>query len=552
MSKTMEIVIKAIDQASNTLKGIQNTSTSTTKTMKMNYAKLGIGIAAAGTAMHAFAKSQAPLTEQTKQLAASTNMTTKEMRNLAIATSDVTFPLNEVLDIFETGRQQGIRSGEQLQEYAQFWDLVGDATQENATHLASAGVALNAIGIEATNQQEALSAFGFITQETTSNVGEFLQFIERTGPELRQMGMDIDDSAAILGLLEKEFGMTGRTARQEFRSAVNQSNGDMNVLMQTLGISQQQFNNYRNEVEASSDVIQRNADIHAESYTLFDKFRHRVSELTYQYGDQISVLGDLGSVMMGAGTMITTLTGLHGGLATAKTIGAAAATKFGIAMNFALGPVGLVILAITAAIAIGIALYKNWDKVVAGLRKMWEGFANFFKSLFQAMWKPVQWYIDTVRNNFQMTVDFLRGLFEGLRDAFVAIFKGLGNIIKAPINFAISGINKMISAANRINIQIPNWVPAIGGRSFGINLPKIPQLAEGGYVKNRPGGILANIGEGDEPEIVSPESKMREIVRKESGSKGVMNLYLQINGKTLAQIFGVEIRDEVIARLGGA
>src|SRR5690606_19330927 len=132
-------------------------------------------------------------------------------------------PIEEAYASMEAGRQQGIKSGEQLQEFATFWDMVGDATGESGPELAKASVALRAVGIEAGNDAEALSALGFITEEATSTTGDFLKFLERTGPELRELGADVDDAAAILGILESEFGMSGRTARTEFRQAVNES-----------------------------------------------------------------------------------------------------------------------------------------------------------------------------------------------------------------------------------------------------------------------------------------------------------------------------------------
>lgn len=69
-------------------------------------------------------------------------------------------------------------------------------------------------------------------------------------------------------------------------------------------------------------------------------------------------------------------------------------------------------------------------------------------------------------------------------------------------NFAIGGLNK-------INIKIPDWVPKLGGKSFGINIPNIPMLAEGGIV-TKP--TLAMVGEGNESEAVLPLSKLRAFI----------------------------------------
>ena len=65
--------------------------------------------------------------------------------------------------------------------------------------------------------------------------------------------------------------------------------------------------------------------------------------------------------------------------AAATGIASAAATAFGVALTFALGPVGLIILAIAALIGIGILLWKNWDKVKEKAGQIWESVSGFVK-----------------------------------------------------------------------------------------------------------------------------------------------------------------------------
>ena len=68
-----------------------------------------------------------------------------------------------------------------------------------------------------------------------------------------------------------------------------------------------------------------------------------------------------------------------------------------------------------------------------------------------------------------------------------------------------SGINFVIDGINHLSFDIPDWVPEIGGSTFGfdlgrVSLPRIPELALGGIVK-RP--TIAQIGEAG-PEAVIP------------------------------------------------
>ena len=79
------------------------------------------------------------------------------------------------------------------------------------------------------------------------------------------------------------------------------------------------------------------------------------------------------------------------------------------------------------------------------------------------------------------------------------------NLAKAPINGVISAINWVLSKINSISVTIPDWVPGVGGKTLGFNIPTIPQLAEGGVATSP---TLAEIGEGGEPEAVMPLSKL--------------------------------------------
>lgn len=105
---------------------------------------------------------------------------------------------------------------------------------------------------------------------------------------------------------------------------------------------------------------------------------------------------------------------------------------------------------------------------------------------------------------FGGVIDFITGVFtgdwkkawNGVKSAFKGVFDSLIGIFKTPINLIIDGINSFISGLNKI--KIPDWVPAVGGK--GIDIPKIPKLAQGGIV-DKP--TYAMIGEAG-TEVVMP------------------------------------------------
>jgi len=178
-------------------------------------------------------------------------------------------------------------------------------------------------------------------------------------------------------------------------------------------------------------------------------------------------------------------------MASSQTIATAATwlqTAAMSALNIAMGPIGLIILGIAAALGVGILVWKNWDKIVAVFK---EGLENI---------KPV---FETVR-------EFLTGALDDLKGKWDRIWNGMGDTvklvwdgIKGYINLWIDALNFLIRGANQIKIEMPDWVPGIGGKGFQMNIAEIPSLASGGIVRSP---TLAMVGERG-PEAVIPLNK---------------------------------------------
>ena len=128
---------------------------------------------------------------------------------------------------------------------------------------------------------------------------------------------------------------------------------------------------------------------------------------------------------------------------------------------------------------------------------------SFAGSLLDSIWQIIGGVIDV----FKGIINFLTGLFtgnwqkawQGIVDIFGGIVGTLTGIFKAPINGVIGIINGLIGAINSISIDIPDWVPVVGGQHFGTNIPLIPYLLHG--TDDWSGGF-ARINEGGRGELV--------------------------------------------------
>jgi phage-related protein len=202
-------------------------------------------------------------------------------------------------------------------------------------------------------------------------------------------------------------------------------------------------------------------------------------------------------------------------------------------LNVALtaNPIGLIIVAIAALIAIIVVIatkttwFQDIWKVVWNFMKQvgaWFAgpFVNFFKQAFNNIVTSVKIVVSAVQKSWNDFLGFFKAIPGKISSIAKGMWNGITNSFKAAVNFLISGWNALDFG---IHIHIPSWVPGIGGKGFDINdiIPDIPMLAGGGVVKARNGGTLAVLGEGGHDEAVVPLD----------GSHGmggpVINVYVQ-------------------------
>src|SRR5690606_22227673 len=119
---------------------------------------------------------------------------------------------------------------------------------------------------------------------------------------------------------------------------------------------------------------------------------------------------------------------------------------------------------------------------------------------------------NVVSTSFNWIKNTITNMWNDVKNVTKSIWDSMVTIIKAPVNGIIGIINGLIEALNRVQIEIPkvpDWIPGIGGKgggTIGFNIPKIPYLARGGFIK---GGnpTPAIIGEGRYDEAVIPLSE---------------------------------------------
>lgn len=191
-------------------------------------------------------------------------------------------------------------------------------------------------------------------------------------------------------------------------------------------------------------------------------------------------------------------------------VGTAITTGLGAAFAFLTSPIGLVILAIGAIIAIGVLLYKNWDTIKLKMGELWTKIKGVFGKVEEAITSP-----------FTAAKKIVGGIVDGIKGFFD--FEWKLPKIKMP-HFSVSWSTTGF------------W----GGVGQFLGLPGKPSIGVNWYAKggifdkptlfNTPYG-LKGVGEAG-PEVVAPLSDLKGMLGLDGSNQGLsVNIEQFINNR---------------------
>ena len=183
----------------------------------------------------------------------------------------------------------------------------------------------------------------------------------------------------------------------------------------------------------------------------------------------------------------------------------------------------------------------DWGRFLDGLKMNWQGAWTVIESVLEGAW------------------DILRTMFDRIREELSEIWDDLWNYlsdaVRDPINTIIGFINGLMDALERMTnaiarsinniprFEVPDWVPGIGGGSFGlpnistIDLPRIPTLHQGGEFRApTPGGEgLALLRD-------------REIVK--TPEQAGQTIIIELDGREIGRAVGEPLTEEIRVKTG--
>lgn len=217
-----------------------------------------------------------------------------------------------------------------------------------------------------------------------------------------------------------------------------------------------------------------------------------------------------------------------------------------------------IMLAISAVVAIIIVCIRHWDEIKAVAIEVWNKIKDTWNKagdwFHEHVTEPITGFFTTmwagIKKTFHMAIDWIKKKFTDAVNGWISI-------VESFINFFIRGLNVLVRGINKLSFDVPDWVPGIGGKSLGFNIPlvpqvKIPRLAQGAVIppNQQFAAILGDQTHGRNLE--APEGLIRQIVREELGNvySPVLNAINNSNlGKKAAIMGDVYMDGQKVGRL---
>lgn len=343
------------------------------------------------------------------------------------------------------------------------------------------------------------------------------------------------DIVSAIHVIQEEMDITGTTAKEAegtISGSISAFKASVSNLLAGMG-------------DADADVGQLTDNVIAAFQTMADN----IIPILQNIWDHLPGGAKFALVVVGAAAAISPVAGaisnIFGAVSTLTQVIPKIGTAFSAVASFiAANPIVLIVAAIVALVTL---IATKGDEIQALLQKLDDWLQGIFTKDWTEVFGPVLGEIlngffanvkniwDSIKQVFDGIINFIRGVFtgdwsrawEGVKQIFGGMFRGLTALAKAPINGiiallngAINGINMMVDALNSLSFTIPDWVPLLGGKEFGLNLRhvgNIPYLATGGIL-SRGSAVVGEAG----PELLTLTGG-KAVVQPLSGNNSVVN-----------------------------
>lgn len=414
--------------------------------------------------------------------------------------------------------------------------------------------AFKKLGVSVTNADGSLKSSDQVFNETIKALSGVENETERNALAMTLMGK----SAMELNPLIEDGGKTYEQLAQTMAA------NDLKFVDQETIDGANRFNDALDTLKASGLATLQTLGTQLASYlapameTIAGALEKVLGWLSQLSPQTLTIIGIIASVI----AVIAPILLFLGKIAFAISSITALMSTLGISFAAIAGPVGIVIAVIAALIAIGVLLYKNWDKIKAAAQKLWSNIVTAFNNIKTAIsnalmaalakvvsvWKTIETAIGktvikikmSVKQAFENIKTTATNIFNNLKTSISNTWNKIKEAITKPIDKAKeavkSAIDKIKSIINGAHLKLPHFklphfkinggkLPwGIGGKGSPPSI-NVDWYAKGGIFD---GASLIGVGEKG-PEAVIPLdklwTKMDKIAEGAGGDQIQINVY---------------------------
>ena len=377
---------------------------------------------------------------------------------------------------------------------------------------------------------DALEALGKVENETERDALS----MELFGKSAMEMAGIVDDGGAKLKALGQEAEDAGLIMGGDAVKGAGKFNDAMDKL----------------KASASQAFAEAGATLAETLVPMLEKLVEAVSKVLSWFGN---LDGTTQTIIL---TVLALVAALSPVLSLISTI-TAALPVLGTVMAALTGPVGLVIAAVGALVAIGVTLYKNWDTIKAKAIELWDK----LKTVFENIKKGIAERVEAIKTGITNT-------FEKIKTAIVSPIEKAKEIISGVVQKIKDFFNFKVELPK---IKLPHFGITPKGWKLGDLLKgEIPKLGIEWYSKAMENGIVLDhptifgmnkngdlMGGGEKGnEVIIGEAALKRMLAGASAGAGAVNVSVVVNGNVdnydaLAETIGQKLQQQM-ARQGRA
>ena len=498
-----------LDKTSKTIKGMDMQNVSE------KFKGIGEGLTNAGNAMKPISAAGAAVTAGLGAMAVKAGMSADDLNTLSKVTGIGTKDLQKysaAADLVDVSVEALAKSNQKLKQNM-YNASQGSKSQQKA---------FDALGVSVTDSNGNLRDSDEVFQDVITALGKVENETERDALAMKLMGKSATELNPLIADQGETYKQVSDTLKRYNLDYIDQETLD----------KANQFNDSIDTMKAIGTVAFQTVGAQLAGYLapalekivdLFGRFASWLGNLSPQVltivgiiGSVIAVIAPLLLILGKISFAISSITGLMGTL--------------GLSFGAIAGPIGIAIAAIAAIIAIGVLLYKNWDKIKAKA-------AEIKKNLIQT-WNSIKANVTAAVNRLKATVSTA---WNSIKSTASSKWNAIKDAILKPIQTAkdkIKGIIDKIKGFFPVNvgnimshIKLPHF--SITG-SFSIKNRTVPKLNVDWY---KTGGIfdspsIIGVGEAGAEAVVPLDKLWSKLDAMQSGQTN----YFYITGDDPKQI----------------